>query len=87
MSIDNKRGGKGAAGFTFALNELRQHSTAQAIPAVETKPHAHTTLYPARRPRVKLTLEDTKPEKSGFDPYNTSGSFDRSKHWLRVGKR
>ena len=21
------------------------------------------------------------------DPYNTSGSFDRKKHWTRVGKR
>jgi hypothetical protein len=23
----------------------------------------------------------------GFDPYNTSGSFDRKKNWARVGKR
>jgi hypothetical protein len=23
----------------------------------------------------------------GFDPYNTSGSFDRRKNWSRVGKR
>jgi len=23
----------------------------------------------------------------GFDPYNTSGSFDRKKNWTRVGKR
>jgi hypothetical protein len=26
-------------------------------------------------------------EKRGFDPYNTSGSFDRTKQWARVGKR
>ncbi len=26
-------------------------------------------------------------EARGFDPYNTSGSFDRRKHWVRVGKR
>lgn len=26
-------------------------------------------------------------EQRGFDPYNTSGSFDRKKHWSRVGKR
>jgi len=26
-------------------------------------------------------------EKIGFDPYNTSGSFDRKKNWNRVGKR
>jgi len=23
----------------------------------------------------------------GSDPYNTSGSFDRTKNWTRVGKR
>jgi len=26
-------------------------------------------------------------ENRGFDPYNTSGSFDRTKNWIRVGKR
>ena len=26
-------------------------------------------------------------ENRGFDPYNTSGSFDRKKNWARVGKR
>jgi hypothetical protein len=26
-------------------------------------------------------------EQRGFDPYNTSGSFDRTKNWARVGKR
>jgi hypothetical protein len=26
-------------------------------------------------------------ESRGFDPYNTTGSFDRKKHWMRVGKR
>lgn len=26
-------------------------------------------------------------ENLGFDPYNTSGSFDRKKNWTRVGKR
>jgi hypothetical protein len=26
-------------------------------------------------------------EKRGFDPYNTTGSFDRKKNWARVGKR
>lgn len=27
------------------------------------------------------------PAAEGFDPYNTSGGFDRRKHWERVGKR
>jgi hypothetical protein len=26
-------------------------------------------------------------EQRGSDPYNTTGSFDRKKHWTRVGKR
>jgi hypothetical protein len=26
-------------------------------------------------------------ENRGFDPYNTSGSFDRKKNWTRVSKR
>jgi hypothetical protein len=26
-------------------------------------------------------------EQRGFDPYNSSGSFDRKKNWTRVGKR
>jgi hypothetical protein len=26
-------------------------------------------------------------ENRGFDPYNTSGSFDRNKNWTRVGRR
>jgi hypothetical protein len=26
-------------------------------------------------------------ENRGFDPYNTSGNFDRKKNWNRVGKR
>jgi hypothetical protein len=35
---------------------------------------------------------DTQPlsvitEDRGSDPYNTSGSFDRTKNWARVGKR
>jgi hypothetical protein len=38
-----------------------------------------------------LTLEvaprKAANETSGFDPYNTSGSFDRKKNWVRVGKR
>ena len=43
------------------------------------------------RPASALQVDDTAPkaanEARGFDPYNTSGSFDRKKHWARVGKR
>lgn len=40
----------------------------------------------------KLAL-DSGPKKpssyneQGSDPYNSSGSFDRTKNWTRVGKR
>jgi hypothetical protein len=42
------------------------------------------------QPAGGLKLDDAQPkpakEAHGFDPYN-SGSFDRKKHWERVGKR
>ncbi len=38
-----------------------------------------------------LSLESNSPKQSkdkvGFDPYNTTGSFDRKKHWMAVRKR
>jgi hypothetical protein len=39
-----------------------------------------------------LSLVDSGNSKNlskhqGSDPYNTSGSFDRTKNWTRVGKR
>jgi hypothetical protein len=38
-----------------------------------------------------LTVDEGTPKTPdknlGFDPYNTSGSFDRKKNWTRVGKR
>jgi hypothetical protein len=46
-----------------------------------------------RQARAKQTLAlDPGPKKpsykeQGSDPYNTSGSFDRTKNWTRVGKR
>jgi hypothetical protein len=32
--------------------------------------------------KLKVVNEDR-----GSDPYNTSGSFDRTKNWTRIGKR
>ena len=46
-----------------------------------------------RQARAKQTLAlDPGPKKpsykeQGSDPYNSSGSFDRTKNWTRVGKR
>jgi len=48
-------------------------------------------LREARRAAATAAEEARKPRNAdaggGFDPYNTSGSFDRRKHWERVGKR
>jgi hypothetical protein len=48
-------------------------------------------LREARRAQP-LTLAEPGPKSApgaaaGFDPYNSSGGFDRRKHWERVGKR
>jgi hypothetical protein len=46
-----------------------------------------------RQARVAQTLAlDPGPKKvsykeQGSDPYNSSGSFDRTKNWTRVGRR
>ncbi len=44
--------------------------------------------------RAKSTAADASDQGppardagGGFDPYNSSGSFDRKKNWERVGKR
>jgi hypothetical protein len=47
-------------------------------------------LRTAKRNNDALALESTPAKRDtggGFDPYNTSGSFDRRKNWSRVGKR
>jgi len=49
----------------------------------------------SRRPAAasphRLSLSDAPPPAAAnarsTDPYNTSGSFDRTKNWARVGKR
>ena len=51
---------------------------------------AERELRQARTARVlELDSGPKKPsyKEQGSDPYNTSGSFDRTKNWTRVGKR
>lgn len=38
---------------------------------------------------IEIDIAAPKPseEARGFDPYNSSGSFDRRKNWERVRKR
>jgi hypothetical protein len=41
----------------------------------------------AKELSVDVAPRKAANENRGFDPYNTSGSFDRTKNWMRVGKR
>jgi hypothetical protein len=59
--------------FSFAVSELR---------------HARRTQQAAAQvPGVDAASLKVVHEKHGFDPYNTSGSFDRKNNWNRIGKR
>jgi hypothetical protein len=57
--------------FSFGTRELRESRRAELLTLVEGTPKS--ALGPS--------------SSAGFDPYNTSGSFDRRRHWERVGKR
>jgi len=59
--------------FSFGTRELREAHRAQPLALADNEP-----------PRNGAP---SAGQGSGFDPYNTSGSFDRRKHWERVGKR
>lgn len=59
--------------FSFGVRELEQAQAAQRLGV--------QGLSLARTPRKSAN------DACGFDPYNSSGSFDRKKNWQRVGKR
>ena len=48
-------------------------------------------LRQAERQRAAEPVDAAAPNPrdagGGFDPYNSSGGFDRRKNWARVGKR
>jgi hypothetical protein len=73
MMSDNKTRTDPESAFSYGVRELEQADAQQA-----NVPQA-------------LSMDSEQPkaanEKHGFDPYNTSGSFDRKKHWVRVGRR
>ena len=75
MTSSDKTGKDEGASFSFGVRELAQSG--------DTVAHAEDSQ--------PLTLDagaQRGPSRhAGFDPYNTSGSFDRKKNWLRVGKR
>jgi hypothetical protein len=55
-------------------------------------PLAFETREQSRIKRERALSLDTDPRRAetasrSSDPYNTSGSFDRTKNWSKVGKR
>jgi hypothetical protein len=60
--------------FSFGVREMRAAKRAEALAIEESRAGEDE----ARKP---------KNDGGGFDPYNTSGSFDRKKHWERIRKR
>jgi hypothetical protein len=69
----------GDCGFSFGVRELRQAKDAQRSQAAQ-RPQS---------PQIEPAIQPVKSgrDSRGNDPYNTSGSFDRSRNWARVGKR
>jgi hypothetical protein len=71
MSSNPKFGLNEETHFSFAVRELRQ-----------AKADAQSLSLAGPATAAKPPIKD-----QGSDPYNTSGSFDRKKHWTRVGRR
>jgi hypothetical protein len=63
--------------FSFGTRELREAQKQREEPAAApATPQAEDTAAP-----------NPRDAGGGFDPYNSSGGFDRRKNWARVGKR
>jgi hypothetical protein len=63
--------------FSFGTRELRDARRQQAQKQNE---------QPAA-PAINQAAPNPRDAGGGFDPYNSSGGFDRRKNWARVGKR
>ncbi len=75
MANDGKSRSNPGAKFNFGAREPKP---AQSARGASAKPLALDEEQQQRK---------AANEAHGFDPYNTSGSFDRKKNWARVGKR
>jgi hypothetical protein len=66
-------------------NDIKNSNNRRGPPALETRERARVK----RERALSLDMEPrlTETELRSSDPYNTSGSFDRTKNWSKVGKR
>jgi len=68
---------RGEESFSFGLAELRRAAEAGAAAA---------STASARQPAAPR-LQAAKAPSGGFDPYNSTGGFDRHNAWSRIRKR
>jgi hypothetical protein len=73
MADHDKTRNEPESAFSFAVSELRRAKRTQ---------EAAVDVFGVDAASLKVVNE-----KRGFDPYNTSGSFDRKNNWSRIGKR
>jgi hypothetical protein len=82
MSIDDAFKDAGdESSFSFGVTELNL--------AKLDRSRTKTVAGPGAAQGARSRTVQFKPVNNniGFDPYNSTGSFDRSKSWARVGKR
>jgi len=72
--------------FSFGLAELRRAAAARARPAEAAAP-ARNAVRDARARPMTNSLDLMKTPPGGFDPYNSTGGFDRNNAWNRIRKR
>jgi hypothetical protein len=73
MASDHNSRDDADAGFSLGARESHQPGAAQGS-------------MPSQVQSVNGRVKSAR-ESRGNDPYNTSGSFDRTRNWARVGKR
>ena len=66
-------------------NDIKNSNDRRVPPPVETREQSRVRRERARSLDVEAQITESALRSS--DPYNTSGSFDRTKNWSRVGKR
>ena len=66
-------------------NDMKTSNERRRPPVLDTREQSRVKR--GRALSLDLEPRKTETELRSSDPYNTSGSFDRTKNWARVGKR
>jgi hypothetical protein len=66
-------------------NDVKKSNDGRGPLAFETREQSRLRREHALS--VDMEAHSTETALRSSDPYNTSGSFDRTKNWSRIGKR